>query len=225
MFLKRLVIILFIFCFNSGYTQTWEQLETEYNTLLNNKKNDSALIKSKEMYSWVKVNEGDTSLNLPISLKLIGNSFENNDSSLFYYELALKNLKIQNRENHIESELIFYNFSKTLENKYFNIGLWHYKNGDYKKAELWWLEALDIRKNILVKDSSGYSNILNNIGLLYLNMGNYKIAEPYFQQSLEIRKNHLVEEDRDYIASLKDLSFLYDKLGSYKKAEYYYNNC
>ena len=221
MFLTRLVIILFIFCFNSGYTQTWNQLESDYNTLLNNKKNDSALIKSKEMYSWVKVNEGDTSLNLPISLKLIGNSFENNDSSLFYYELALKNLKIQNRENHIESELIFYNFSKTLENKYFNIGLWHYKNGDYKKAELWWLEALDIRKNILVKDSSGYSNILNNIGLLYLNMGNYKIAEPYFQQSLEIRKKVSGEEHYEYANILNNLGNCYGSMGNYKKDKTY----
>ena len=38
MVLKQLAILFFIFYFNIGYAQTWNQLESEYNTLLNNKK-------------------------------------------------------------------------------------------------------------------------------------------------------------------------------------------
>jgi CHAT domain-containing protein len=108
--LKGLVIIIFIFCSNLGLTQTWIQLENEYNVLLENEQVDLQLNKAKEMYSWVIANEGDTSIHLPISLKLIGNSISNNDSNLFYYNLALKVLKNQKRENHLQ-------FAKILNNK------------------------------------------------------------------------------------------------------------
>ena len=74
--------------------QTYNQLENDYNLLLNNKQNGLALIKAKEIYNWVKSNERDTSLHLPISLKLIGNSFQafNKDSSITYYDKGLQEL-------------------------------------------------------------------------------------------------------------------------------------
>ena len=113
MFLKRLNIILFIFCFNSGYTQTWDQLETEYNNLTKNEQKDAALRKAKEIYSWVKANESDTSIHLPISLKFIGNAFMdiNKDSALHYYDSGLKVLNKQSRENNIQTARIHYNIS------------------------------------------------------------------------------------------------------------------
>ena len=56
----------------TSLAQTWEQMENDYNALLKNKQNDLAVSKAKEIYNWVKKNEGDTCIHLPISLKLIG---------------------------------------------------------------------------------------------------------------------------------------------------------
>ena len=71
MYARQFVILIFIFCSNIGFSQTWDQLETEYNNLTKNKQNELALNKAKEIYSWVKANESDTSIHLPICFKLI----------------------------------------------------------------------------------------------------------------------------------------------------------
>jgi hypothetical protein len=55
--------------------QSWVQLENEYNDLLKKKQNDLAINKAKEMYNWVKNNESDTAIHLPICMKYVGNAF------------------------------------------------------------------------------------------------------------------------------------------------------
>ena len=212
MFLKRLVIILFIFCFNSGYTQTWEQLETEYNTLLNNKKNDSALIKSKEMYSWVKVNEGDTSLHLPISFKFIGNAFMNinKDSALNYYDSGLKVLKKQKRENNIQTAKLHYNIS--------NI---------YYKLKLIDLSLESALKSNSILNEIGYSEYpfciwpLKRIAEIYSSKSDFKKAIPYELKSYEISKTLLGVKNKACANSLVNIGLLYYNLYEFKDAENY----
>ena len=213
MFLKRLVIILFIFCFNSGYTQTWEQLETEYNTLLNNKKNDSALIKSKEIYSWVKVNEGDTSLNLPISLKLIGNAFMNinKDSAIHYYNLGINVLNKQNRDNNIQASKILYNKATI----YYDL-----KNDSI--ALILNLKSIEVLEKLNFTEYPFCVYPLNRVMIFYSSKGYYKKAESYILKALDIRKKVLGEEHPDYANSLNDLGFVYENMGDYKKAEPYF---
>ena len=210
-FLRQIVIILFIFCFNSGYTQTWDKLESEYNTLLNNKKNDSALIKAKEMYSWVKVNECDTSLHLPISLKLLGNAFENNDSSLFYYDLALKNLNKQNRENNIQAAKILYNKATI----FYNL-----KNDSI--ALIFDLKSIEVIEKLNFTEYPISNAALSRVGNLYIDMGDYKKAEPYYLEALAIQKKVLGEEHPDYAGSLNNIGNLYLNMGNYKKSEPYH---
>ena len=122
--IRQIAVLIFIFCFNSGYAQTWNQLEKEHNDLMKNKQNDAALIKAKEIYSWVKDNESDTSIHLPISLKLIGNSFKsiNYDSALNYYNLGLNVLTKQKRDNHIQIAKILYNKATI----YYNLKTYYY---------------------------------------------------------------------------------------------------
>ena len=68
----KLIKTLFLFLIaSSGFAQTWNSLNTEYNNLTKNEQNDAALIKAKEIYSWIKANESDTSIHLPICFKLI----------------------------------------------------------------------------------------------------------------------------------------------------------
>ena len=56
----KLQILLFSLIFTKVNAQSWEQMEGEYNALLQTKKHDLAISKAKEMYAWVKKNEGDT---------------------------------------------------------------------------------------------------------------------------------------------------------------------
>jgi CHAT domain-containing protein/tetratricopeptide (TPR) repeat protein len=100
------IFILFLFVSVLCNAQSWNQLETEYKNFFKNKQNDLAVNKAKEIYYWVKSNESDTSLHLPISLKYIGNEFINNDSAIAYYDIALNILKKQKREKHIQSAII-----------------------------------------------------------------------------------------------------------------------
>ena len=253
-FLKRqIAVLIFIFCFNSGYAQTWNQLEKEYNDLMKNEQNELAVTKAKEIYSWVKVNESDTSIHLPISLKLIGNAFVNNDSAIVYYDFSLNILKKQKRENHIQVAKLHYNKSnryRSLNNRelslreaessiqvltYLNfpeypfctwplerLGFLYSDMRDYKKAETYHLQALEIRKKVLGEEHPDYAASLNNLGNLYSDMGDFKKAETYHLQSLAIKKKVLGEEHPNYALSLNNLGALYSDIGDYKKAEPYY---
>jgi CHAT domain-containing protein len=139
--LKHLAILFFLFNFNIGYTQSWDELENEYNVLLENEQVDFQLSKAKEMYSWVKVNESDTSFHLPVSLKLIGNSFMDiyPDSSLAYYNVALELLNKQNRLTNIQTSKIHYNKSK----------VYALKRNDI-------LELIEIEKSIEILEKLNY---------------------------------------------------------------------
>jgi CHAT domain-containing protein/tetratricopeptide (TPR) repeat protein len=94
--------------------------------------------------------------------------------------------------------------------------------GDYKAAEPYYKQALEIRKKALGEEHLDYASSLNNLGILYYEMGDYKAAEPYYKQSLEIYKKALGEEHPDYASSLNNLGILYRNMGDYKAAEPYY---
>ena len=96
----RLIIFITLSCIISLFTnaQSWDEMENDYNSFLKNKQNDLAISKAREMNSWAMKSEGDTSIYLPISLKLIGSAYENSDSAIFYYNSALNVLEKQNRK-------------------------------------------------------------------------------------------------------------------------------
>ena len=169
--IRQIAVLIFIFCFNSGYAQTWNQLEKEYNDLTKNKQNDAALIKAKEIYSWVKVNERDTSIHLPISLKLIGNSFKsiNYDSALYYYHLGLKALTKQKRDNHIQVAKILYNKATV----YYNL-----KNDSI--ALITDLEAMENLKKLNFPEYPFCIWSLNRTSDFYYNKNDYNKAETYY---------------------------------------------
>jgi tetratricopeptide (TPR) repeat protein len=93
---------------------------------------------------------------------------------------------------------------------------------DYKAAEPYYKQALEIRKKVLGEEHPDYASSLNDIGGLYSNMVDYKAAEPYYKQALEIRKKVLGEEHPDYASSLNSLGGLYSNMGDYKVAEPYF---
>jgi tetratricopeptide (TPR) repeat protein len=93
---------------------------------------------------------------------------------------------------------------------------------DYKAAEPYYKQALEIRKKVLGEEHPDYASSLNDIGRLYSNMGDYKAAEPHYKQALEIRKKVLGNEHPDYASSLNSLGVLYLNMVDYKAAEPYF---
>jgi tetratricopeptide (TPR) repeat protein len=94
--------------------------------------------------------------------------------------------------------------------------------GDYKNAEIYYKQALEIYKQALGEDHPDYAMSLNNLGSLYDDIGDYKNAEIYYKKAAEIYKQAFGEDHPDYASSLNNLGALYVVVGDYKNAEIYY---
>jgi CHAT domain-containing protein len=80
--------------------------------------------------------------------------------------------------------------------------------GDYKAAESYYKQALEIKKKALGEDHPSYARNLNNLGGLYNEMGDYNAAEPFNKQALEIYKKNLGEEHPIYISNETNYAYL-----------------
>ncbi len=196
--MQRILFILLMVISLADHAQNWELMENEYNSLLKNKQNDLALIKAKEIYSWVKMNESDTSIHLPISLKLIGNSFQafNKDSSITYYDKGLQELFRQNRRNHIQVAKIYNNKSNIYNEK----GLSNLSMDEAKKA-------LSVLKENKYSEYPFCTWPAYRLAELYRSKGNIDSVK-YFNYLIKhiITKN---TQDIGYIKAALDISNLY----------------
>lgn len=203
MFKKIFIVISLALLSFGSKAQTYEQLEKEYNQLLNNKQNELALTKAKELYYWVKTNEADTSLHLPISLKLIGNSFQSfsKDSSIKYYDIALSVLEKQNRLNHIQTARIHNNKS----NIYFEK-----KANDLSLIES--LKAVEIYGILNFSDYPICTWPLNRVANLYSELNEIKKAEYCFKKIDELA---IINKDKEGLINSKgSIAYFYLKSNS-----------
>lgn len=86
------------------------------------------------------------------------------------------------------------------------------KNGDYKKAEEYYLKAIndtDRKNHYPIRD----------LGKVYVSKGEYSKAEPLFKESLAICKKRYKRNDARTIDSLYILANFYSINGQYKDAE------
>ena len=187
--------------------QSWIQMENEYNDLLKKKQNDLALNKAKEIYNWVKKNESDTCIHLPICMKYIGNAFINADSAIVYYDLALNALKTQKRENHIQSAKIHYNKS----NIYNKIGD---KNLSLIESE----QAIIILNNLNYPEYPFCIWPLINAGTLNREKQNYTSSIKFFQKCLDLTGKYEGISSKNYVASLYRLGNVYWECSNYESA-------
>ena len=209
----RLIIFITLICIIPLFThaQSWAQMENDYNSFLKNKQNDLAVSKAREMYSWAMKSEGDTSIYLPISLKLIGSTYKNSDSAIFYYDSALNVIEKQNRKYHIQSAKLHYNKSLRYSKE---------KNIDLSLQES--EEAISILEKLEYPEYPFSDWALTNAGNICREMKKNSQAENYFKKSLEIIKKNVGELHQDYLKGLNNLGSLYKELGDYKSAEMYY---
>lgn len=103
-----------------------------------------------------------------------------------------------------------------------NAGARYHENGEYAKAELLYLRALQINKIALGENHPDYALSLNNLGLLYNDIGDYTKAEQYYLQAYNVYSNAPEENLAEYASLLNNLGNLYKNTGDYSKAEQYY---
>ncbi len=104
----------------------------------------------------------------------------------------------------------------------FNVGRIYRFKRDFKKAEKFYLKAVEIQEQTIGKENEDYGWTMNNLGSLYWHMGEYEKARPYWIAAKEVRGKVFGKESYQYAAALNNLGVLYDKLGEYEKVEPYY---
>jgi tetratricopeptide (TPR) repeat protein len=117
---------------------------------------------------------------------------------------------------HIQEYQLFNEASGAMLNQ---AGYYLQAQGQYQQAEPLYLEALEIRKQVLGTNHPDYATSLNNLANLYREQGRYEQAAPLSQQALEITKQVLGTNHPDYAQSLNNLATLYKSQGRYEQAE------
>nr|NCR96576.1 tetratricopeptide repeat protein [Microcystis aeruginosa L311-01] len=69
--------------------------------------------------------------------------------------------------------------------------------GRYTEAEPLYLEALDLRKQLLGDNHPDVAQSLNNLAYLYQSQGRYKEAEPLYREAIKIATQVLGDNHPD----------------------------
>ena len=137
------------------------------------------------------------------TLIAIGKQYENKnaDSTLFYYQKALKIAKKSNNQ-------IF------ISESFRNIGVVYYYQGNYDKALKYWQKALNINKSI--NNKLAVLKNLGNIGVAYYRQSNYNKALEYDFKALKIYEE--LENKEGIATNLGNIGIIYRNQGNYDKA-------
>lgn len=128
------------------------------------------------------------------------------DYYLAHYNLALTYVHKKDFDEAIKS------FTKALEIKqkaeipeatiYNSIGWAYFLNGDYAKAEKYFLIGIEKEnQDILTRKSK--QKLFNNIGLLYMYKGDLELSEKYLKQAAEVFGSSLARRNLDRLYELK----------------------
>jgi CHAT domain-containing protein/Flp pilus assembly protein TadD len=98
-----------------------------------------------------------------------------------------------------------------------DLGNLYNQQGDYKKAEPLYMEALEAITP--QEEQREYARICNNLADLYRAMGEFEKAEPLALKAKELRGKITGKNTEAYAISCTNLANLYRDLGQFKKAE------
>ena len=113
--------------------------------------------------------------------------------------------------------------SKEYANSLANLGVMYSNHGEYKKAEQFHEQALNIYKNLLGDRNFYVANALNNLASAYQDQLALPKATTLYQEALEIRQEVLGKEHPDTASSLYNLGIIYSMQFEHKKAESFFN--
>jgi tetratricopeptide (TPR) repeat protein len=97
-----------------------------------------------------------------------------------------------------------------------------YKNGNHKKAIIFYQKCLEIKENIFGRNNPDVAAFLNNLGNIYSALGDYQRAIIYSREALEIMERVLGKNHPDIAAFLNNLGNCHGSLGNYLKAIEYH---
>lgn len=99
------------------------------------------------------------------------------------------------------------------------LGMLNFLKGGYEKAELFGVNAMNIRKATIGTKHPDYLKSLNNLGILYTEMSENAKAESFYIEAINIQKETLGEQPSVvYAQTLGNLANLYSAKIDYKKA-------
>ena len=101
-------------------------------------------------------------------------------------------------------------------------GLELVSNGEYQEAIVCFINAAEIRGEILGKEDLEYLRSLNNIGVCYDYLEEYDKAIDYLEQARSIRERIVGKEHPDYLQSLKNIGRHCVRIEDYSTAIDYY---
>jgi hypothetical protein len=85
----------------------------------------------------------------------------------------------------------------------------YFRRGIYPEADRPFIELIDIRRRVLLKDHPNRLIAMSNLAVLYRTQGKYAEAEQIIAGVLEIRQRTLGEEHPDTLRSVFALAGLY----------------
>jgi tetratricopeptide (TPR) repeat protein len=102
-----------------------------------------------------------------------------------------------------------------------DLGVMAWRQGDYKRAEQYMREALEIAVKRYARDHPCWATGLCNLGSLYNAQGKYKKAEENFLSALEILKRCYGLHHPDVASASNNLGLVYSDMRNFEKAEYF----
>ncbi|CAF3663159.1 unnamed protein product [Adineta steineri] len=105
---------------------------------------------------------------------------------------------------------------------YHQLGYIKHNQGDYKKAILYYEQAVEIREKFLPSNHRDLATSYNNIGSVFNRIGEYSKALSYYEKALEIREKFLPSSHPDLASSYNNIGSVYNRMGEYSKALSYY---
>jgi len=151
------------------------------------------------------------------------------DIDIFNYAKLLNNkATIYAKQGYYDSAIVFFKESLEYRQKYdagpkylapvlLNIGAVCYKNGNYKLAKEYFVDALE--KYVQLHDSTRIASCYSNLGMVSKKTENTSKAIEYYEKALQIK--YKVGDSRGSIITLNNLAALYLQTNDLKKAKDY----
>ena len=169
---------------------------------------------------------------------------KSNDSSISYADEAMRYAKKQNyldgvltvakhygnqyaQTGELEKSINLYSNiiaansfdSRQLSTAYNQIGIYHVYMGHYDSTEVYFLKALEMRREL--NDSIGMGASLNNLGNVIMSKGDYDKATSYYIEALKLREQ--INDSAGIASSTNNLGMIFYKQQIFDDAIHYYH--
>ena len=108
---------------------------------------------------------------------------------------------------------------KFYDDKYDNFALVMSENGDWKNAEQFQVQVMDMRKKLLGPEHLDTLMSMDKLACTYINQGKWNEAEELTAHVIDMKKNLLGPDNPHTITSMGNMAIIYSKQGKWNEAE------